>query len=118
MSTTVVYEMTEADLDTLLSAMAPVPYIIIGGHPPPSQQENANAAWASLGRKMGFDPMTVRPIESLGNRFFTATPSETESQRAERMKCEADAAKAERIRALELIIAVSQSELRSLGVEI
>lgn len=69
------FEMTEADLDALMSAMKPVPYMIVGGMEPRSQQENANAAWASLGAKMGFDPMTVRPT-GRGDRFFSAIPAD------------------------------------------
>jgi hypothetical protein len=69
------FEMTQADLDALMSAMKPVPYMIIGGMAPRSQQENANAAWASLGAKMGFDPMTARP-NGRGDRFFSAVPVE------------------------------------------
>lgn len=70
------FEMTEADLADLLKAMQPVPYMIIGGMAPASRQENANAAWARLGAKMGFDPMTVRP-NGKGDRFFTAEAIET-----------------------------------------
>ncbi len=69
------YEMTQEDLDTILEACKPVPYIIIGGREPPSQQENANLAWASLGKKMGFDSMTVGPSLK-GDRYFTAIPKE------------------------------------------
>lgn len=71
MATRSEFEMTEADLADLLNAMKPVPYIIIGGMAPTSRQENANAAWARLGAKMGFDPMTARP-SGKGDRFFTA----------------------------------------------
>jgi hypothetical protein len=84
------YEMTEADLATLLSAMQPVPVMMIGGTAPSSQQENANRAWAALGTKMGFDSMTVQPIPGKGDRFFSAVPSETDIQRAERMTREAE----------------------------
>lgn len=68
------YEMTEADLAKLLDAMKPVPYMIVGGMPPVSQQENANAAWAELGKRLGFDPMSVRP-NGRGDRFFSAETS-------------------------------------------
>ena len=68
------FEMTEADLSELLSAMKPVPYIVVGGMVPTSRQENANAAWAKLGEKYGFDPMSVRP-NGKGDRFFSAEPS-------------------------------------------
>lgn len=65
------YEMTQADLDELLSAMKPVPYMIIGSIPPKSRQENANDAWKRLGDRMGFDHMTVQP-NGQGDRFFSA----------------------------------------------
>ena len=64
------FEMSHADLETLLDAMKPVAYMVFGGIPPRSQQENANAAWSQLGQKMGFDAMTVRPGH--GDRFFSA----------------------------------------------
>lgn len=68
-----IYEMTQADLETLLEAMKPVPLIMLQCGMPPSRQENANAAWARLGDKMGFDYMTVQP-HGANVRFFSATP--------------------------------------------
>ena len=55
------YKMTQEAMDVILEACKPVPYMIIGGHPPLSPQERANTAWKSLGREMGFDGMTVQP---------------------------------------------------------
>jgi len=78
------YEMTEADLQEILDACKLTPVMMIGGSPSRSPQENANAAWSALGRKMGFDHLTVRPIPGQGTRFFTAVPLETEQQRTER----------------------------------
>ena len=69
------YEMTQADLDKILDACKPVPYMVFGGMPPRSPQENANDAWAELGRRMGFDHMTVRGVDGKGNRFFSAVPN-------------------------------------------
>lgn len=66
------YEMTEEDLQAILDACKPTPCIMLQCGMPRSPQENANDAWEKLGRKMGFDYMTVRPIPSKGNRFFTA----------------------------------------------
>lgn len=74
------FEMTEADIVRLYEACKPVPYLIVGGRGPRSPQENANDAWCSLGRKMGFDGMTVEPLPSKGDRFFTAVPVEVESE--------------------------------------
>ena len=56
------FTMTEDQRESLLDACRPEPYIIVGGMAPRSPQENANAAWQSLGREMGFDGMTVRPV--------------------------------------------------------
>lgn len=77
------YEMTQADLDAILEACKVVPYMIIGGQAPRSQQENANEAWLRLGEKMGFDHMTVLP--GSGNRFFSAVPTETGAACAKRL---------------------------------
>ena len=84
------YEMTQADCDVLLAAMKPVLMIMlhIGGGPR-SPQENANNAWRVLGKKMGFEWNTVRPIEGKSMLFFSAVPSENETQREERLKREA-----------------------------
>ena len=76
MSERIEFEMTEKDLETLLESCKPVPYMIIGGHPPRSPQENANSAWALLGSKMGFDSLTVEPTKHKGIRFFTAEKKE------------------------------------------
>lgn len=69
------FEMTEADLATLLAACKQTPVMFLsGGQPmfdPP--QENANRAWCVLGVAMGFDGMTVEPSQK-GQRFFTAVP--------------------------------------------
>lgn len=65
------FEMTAEDLQTLLDTMKPVSMIMLQCGTPRSAQENANAAWARLGEKMGFDPMTVRP-NGRGDRFFSA----------------------------------------------
>lgn len=68
------YEMTHEDMDTLLKAGEAVPYMIIGGFAPMTQQERANHAWIALGKRMGFDGMSVRPIPGKDFRFFTAEP--------------------------------------------
>ncbi len=110
------YEMTEADLDALLKACDPVPYMIVGGMEPSSPQENANRAWAALGAKMGFDSMSVEPISGKGMRFFTAVPTENEAQKVARLANEAAAKRAQDILDLEhqqSVIADRLKELRS-----
>lgn len=108
------YEMTQADLDTLMEAFKAVPMIMLQCGNPPSQQENANRAWDALGKKMGFDGSTVRPIDGKGSRFFTAIPSETESARAERLAKEDEGKRQAEIARLAGEIAERQERLRSL----
>lgn len=84
------YEMTEAEETELLDAMKSVPMIMLQCGPSRSQQERANDAWEVLGKKKGFDHMTVRPRDGYGQRHFTAIPSETENQRFNREQKEAE----------------------------
>jgi hypothetical protein len=83
------YKMTEDDLVKILDACKPTPCMMIGSYTGSSPQENANRAWAELGKRMGFDEMTVRSVDGKGSQFFTAVPRENETQRAERVKREA-----------------------------
>ena len=55
MNPRVSYEMTQEDLDTIMNACKRTPCMMIGGSTGPSPQENANNAWASLGKKMGLN---------------------------------------------------------------
>ena len=63
------YEMTEAQLEKLLDAGKPTMCIKIGTWSPSTPQENANAAWGSLGREMGFRSLTAKPVPGKGDRF-------------------------------------------------
>lgn len=82
------YTMTEADYNQIIEACKPVPMIMLQLGMPRSQQERANDAWAELGGRMGFDSMTVEPGRS--KLEFTAVPSESATQRDERLKAEAE----------------------------
>jgi len=74
------YEMTEKQLQKMYDACKPVPYMIFGGIEPRSPQENANDAWAALGKEMGFKYMTVLPNPAKGDRFFSAEPTEVKEE--------------------------------------
>lgn len=74
------FTLTQEQLDTLLDACKPVPYMVIGGIAPRSPQENANAAWATLGLELGFDSMSVRPVNGKGMEVFTAEVTEKEAK--------------------------------------
>lgn len=82
-----------------------------------SPQENANQAWAELGRRMGFDPMTVQPVEGKNTRFFTAVPSETEGQRVARLDRKAEQARVAEISRLKDEINARQKRLSELESE-
>lgn len=107
------YEMTEQDMKDLLEACKPTPAMFLSGGQPMSgtPQENANNAWAALGKKMGFDGDTVRPINGKGQRFFSAVPSETPEAREERLAREKEEALKAKISALEREIEEKQQEL-------
>ena len=111
------YEMTEAQLQELIAQCRPVPVMLIGGTTGPSQQENANLAWKALGSKMGFDSDTVRPIPGKGALFFSAVPSETEQQRADREAREAEEKTASEINRLTDEISERQERIRELTTE-
>ncbi len=66
------FEMTDEDFADIMAACKPVPMIALQCGTPSSPQERANAAWSILGKKMGFDHMTVRPVKNKGQKFFTA----------------------------------------------
>lgn len=70
------FEMSYEQLEEILKACLPVPYMIFGGHEPSTPQENATRAWESLGRELGFDHLSVKPVSGQGERFFTAEVAE------------------------------------------
>jgi len=88
--------------------------IMVGGVAPPSQQDNANRAWAALGKKMGFDSLSVRPIGGKGQRFFTAIPSETEEAKQERMAAQKEKERQKNIARLSTEILERQQQLAAL----
>jgi hypothetical protein len=109
------YEMTEEDLNAILEACKPTPVMYLSGGVPMggSPQEKANLAWEKLGKRMGFDYMTVQPSRR-GQRFFSAVPTEPESVRQERLTREAEERKQARIVQLHAEIAERENELASL----
>ena len=74
-----------------------------------SPQENANRAWAKLGKKMGFDSMTVMPGKE--PRFFTAVPLETLEQKELRLKKEEEKKRQQEIESLRKTIATAQERI-------
>jgi len=66
------FELTQEQFDTILSACQSVPAIMLQCGPTRSAQENANDAWKALGRELGFDGMTVKPVPGKSQLFLTA----------------------------------------------
>ena len=109
------YEMTQEDLEDLLDRCRATPMMKIGSyHSGASAQENANRAWARLGKKMGFDSNTVQPASG-GDRFFTAIPSETEEHRTARITKEKEEARVKEIEKLTSEILERQERVKALS---
>ncbi len=72
------YEMSVEDLEKIMKACKPVAMLMLQCGTPRSQQANANGAWEELGKRMGFDHMTVEPVSGKGDSFFTAIPKAEE----------------------------------------
>lgn len=73
------FEMTQEQLNRLLEASKPVPYMVFGGVEPRSPQEYVNNVWGNLAEEMGFDQWSVRPVTGKDQRFFSAFPKEKQS---------------------------------------
>ncbi len=69
------YQMSEEDHVELMKACQPVPMIMLQCGTPRSPQQNANDAWEHLGKKMGFQHMTVQP-DGNDSHNFTAVPTD------------------------------------------
>lgn len=66
------FEMTKDDLENLLNASEPTRVMKIGTYVPRNPQENANAAWGVIGKRMGFNHMTVQAVAGKSELVFTA----------------------------------------------
>lgn len=71
------FEMTVAQHAALMDACKPTPVMFLSGGEPMhgTPQGNANAAWQSLARELGFVWDTATPVPGKGERFFTAVSS-------------------------------------------
>ncbi len=69
------FEMTKEQHKKLLSACEPIPMIMLQCGILSSPQEKANAAWKALGKEMGFEHMSVKPIPGQPATIFTAVPT-------------------------------------------
>lgn len=68
------YRMTDEELQSVLDASKPVPYLVFGGMAPPSPQENVNRAWAAIARAHGVRQMSIGPASTGDQRDFIAEP--------------------------------------------
>ena len=65
------FTMTQEQFDIIIDACKLVPMIMLQCGEPRNQQENANSAWQSLGKELGFKWDTVHP-NRLDQKKFTA----------------------------------------------
>jgi hypothetical protein len=76
------YTMTQADYDELIEKIAAARKVsgmfLSGGQPLGDVQATANDAWCALGKRMGFEGMSVEPAGS--PLTFTAIPIEAKPQ--------------------------------------
>jgi hypothetical protein len=70
------FKLNDEEMNYLISACKPQPYMIIGNYVPESPQENANNAWKYLGNKLGFIWDTVEPIDGKDQHCFMAETKE------------------------------------------
>jgi hypothetical protein len=77
------YTMNEAQYQKLLEACKPVMLIMLQCGMPKSPQENANDAWAELGKEMGFIWDTA---EGTGKYTFNAEPLPTPGEKKGEVK--------------------------------
>lgn len=71
------YELTDEQYKKLILAISEAsrqPVMMVGGHGPRSPQAVANDIWNEIGREVGFDGASVRPVPGKGERHFSAMP--------------------------------------------
>lgn len=76
------FELTDEQVKELLSISKPTPAIALQCGEPPSPQRMANDWWQGIGKELGFDYMTVRPVPGKGAGFFTAEITSADQQAA------------------------------------
>lgn len=66
------FKLTDKQYDALLEVCRPVPMIALHCGPILSNQKRVNTAWEALGQEIGFDPMTVQPVDGKNEKHFSA----------------------------------------------
>lgn len=66
------FKLLQEDIDYILSKCKSSPMIALNVSNPKSAQEKANDAWCEIGKKYGFDGMSVEPVAGKSNLFIIA----------------------------------------------
>lgn len=66
------FTITEEEMQRVLEASKPVPYMVFGGMEPMPPQERANRAWQSIGEAHGVEWMSIRPVNE-ATRLMSGT---------------------------------------------
>ena len=68
------YRMTDDELNMLMNASKPVPYLVFGGIEPRSPRDNAMDVWRTVAARVGCDVDSIEPAETGDNHEFNARP--------------------------------------------
>jgi len=70
------YRLTNEELESLLDASKPVPYMIFGGQPPPSAREHAVRLWRHVADRVGCKLDTITSAGTGDMHDFSAEPAD------------------------------------------
>jgi hypothetical protein len=66
------YTLTEEELQELFDAAKPVPYMIIGGNPPPSSYNRSLSVWKRVAERVNCDVNTIQGSDPKNPHLFKA----------------------------------------------
>lgn len=68
------YRLTDEELNHLLEASKPVPYMVFGGVEPRSPQDNVMDVWKQVANRVGCDVGSIEGAGTGDQRDFVARP--------------------------------------------
>jgi hypothetical protein len=74
MSDRVEFQLNPKQLERLLAACKPVPYLVVNDIEPTSPREKAIGVWQELGKEMGFEWSSAQAVPGKDQSFFSAYP--------------------------------------------
>ena len=68
------YKLTDEELSALKEAAKPVPYLVIGGHPPEDPATKSMRIWEEVAKRVNCDVWSIQPASSGNEQEFEAEP--------------------------------------------